>query len=202
MAEGVAPLGAGLVSQPSFRTAGKEGINVTTRALILEAKTFKELDNLGMRGDRLREIVEGGPPSIVVFAGLGEDLMMRCARVFCAALNCLAPEGGDACGTCPQCTAALNRSFGMWVPANGAYAGVGAARSLTTLAWHSPWDGRWRVIALTRPEDMRSTGLRQVSKLIRRPAPLTSLVFITTRPWKLPPLLRSVPSVEFGAPSD
>ena len=170
---------------------------------ILAARTFKELASLSMPGGRLRELVVQGPPSSLIFAGLREDLMMRCAQVQCAALNCLAPYDGDACGHCDPCNRVFGPSVGAWVPAEGAQVGTAGARALTTLSSHVPFDGGWRVIAVAQAEKMKSPGFRQVCSLIDRPAPLTTLVLVSTEPWRLPRFVSSrAPKVEFGAPAE
>lgn len=148
-------------------------------------------------------------------AGIGK---FTAARALAAVLNCTAPDGADACGTCASC-----RKVSAWShpdikvlesEADAQQAGrplffpdpqassrsgkassrllIGQVRRLLHETQFRPFEGRRRVLIIRHLESDPSMGCANaLLKALEEPPPGTSFILTSARPERLPETIRS-----------
>lgn len=116
------------------------------------------------------------------------------ARVFAAALNCMADgAAGVPCATCRTCrTIRDGRQLSCYVEVDGAAFGtIDQMREISRTAQFIPSDGRYVIIVLDEAHQLSSEAFNSCLKLIEDPPPHAAFVFVTTRRDRIPDTIRS-----------
>ena len=153
-----------------FRAA-LAGETAAFRTLIGQEKAKEMLRRAGSGGRLSHAYLFRGP------AGVGKK---RAALAFAAALNCLNPEGGDACGTCASCrklAAGSHPDFTAVLP-EGAAIKIGQIRALKQALGFPPLEARCRVVLLAEVHTMRREAANSLLKTLEEP-PADTLLILT-----------------------
>lgn len=140
----------------------------------------------------LRAMVASGKvPPAVEFSGTRGTGKTTCARIFAAALNCLQPVDGDACGHCAQCAAVRQQTSNSVIEIDAASnGGVEEVRRIKDMVLYGH-DGEWRVVILDEAHSMSNAAYHALLKLLEEPPPRTVFVLVTTEPDKILGTVRS-----------
>jgi DNA polymerase-3 subunit delta' len=139
------------------------------RALIGQKKAKELLRRAGSRGRLSHAYLFRGP------AGVGKK---RAALAFAAAINCLHPAEGDACGTCTSCRkfASGNHPDYTIVLPDGAAIKINQIRALKQALTFPPLEARCRVVLLADIHTMRREAANSVLKTLEEPPADTVLI--------------------------
>jgi DNA polymerase-3 subunit delta' len=133
------------------------------------------------------------PPS-VIFAG-PEGVGKRAAALALAQfVNCLTPQGSDACGTCASCTriARLVHADVLVVePGDTGAIKVDQVRDVIERTAYRPFEGRRRVVIIDDADAMLSEAQNALLKTLEEPPASSMFVLVTSRPDELLPTVRS-----------
>ena len=136
-------------------------------------------------------VSSGRVPPVLLFNGTRGTGKTTCARIFAAALNCIDPKGGDACGSCERCVAVQHgRSTSVLEIDAASNGGVNEVRNLKELCRFAH-SGEWRVIILDEAHSMSNEAYNALLKLLEEPMERTAFILVTTEPEKI---LRTVHS--------
>lgn len=133
------------------------------------------------------------PPSLLFCGpeGVGKRLV---ARAVAQALNCLAPNGTDACGRCPACrriAAGTHPDVLVEEPSENGQILIEPVRALITAAAYRPFEGRRRVIVIDAAETLRIDSQDALLKSLEEPGPSSVFILVTAKPETLLPTVRS-----------
>jgi DNA polymerase-3 subunit delta' len=147
------------------------------------------------------------PPS-VIFAGPEGVGKRTSALALAQFLNCLAPRGNDACGSCASCTriARLVHADVLLVePGDTGVIKVDQVRDVVDRTGYRPFEGRRRVVIIDDADAMLSEAQNALLKTLEEPPSSSMFVLVTSRPDELLPTVRSrCQRLRFGrlAPAD
>lgn len=159
----------------------------------------------------LRRMLESSRlPGAMLFTGedgIGKELF---ALEIARALNCRAPQGVEACGSCPACKRILKINFPtsedsddwkgiIWTD----HADVGLVvapkrvllveqmRAIEAAANYRPFEGKARVFIVEDADKLNDNSANALLKILEEPPPTSHIILLTSRPAWLLPTIRS-----------
>lgn len=140
----------------------------------------------------LRALLLGGQvPSSLLFSGTRGCGKTSAGRIFAAALNCVSPEQGDACGVCERCVDVQHGRSSSVIEIDAAsHGGVDDVRALQELVQFAV-SGNYRVIILDEAHSMSRPAFNALLKVLEEGPPNTVFLLLTTEPDKIPDTVRS-----------
>lgn len=142
-------------------------------------------------------IAAGRVSHAYLFAGPAGTGRGTTALAFCRVLNCLRPEGGDACGTCASCRrmadaeALKNYPDLVEVVPDGQYVKIDRIRELNRVLAFAPVYGRYRVCLIRKAEALRDEAANAFLKTLEEPPPGNVFILSATEPMNLLPTILS-----------
>jgi len=133
------------------------------------------------------------PPSLLFTGpeGVGKRLA---AQAVAEALNCLSPQGRDACGSCAACRRIGRGShpdvLAIEPPEVGATK-IEVVRPAIAAAAYRPFEGRCRVVIVNDADRLTEDAANALLKSLEEPPAGTVFILVTARPEVLPPTIRS-----------
>jgi DNA polymerase III subunit delta' len=133
------------------------------------------------------------PPSLLFTGpeGVGKRLA---AQAVAEALNCLSPEGRDACGSCAACRRIARGShpdvLAIEPPEIGATK-IEFVRPAIAAAAYRPFEGRCRVVIVDDADRLTEDAANALLKSLEEPPTGTVFILVTARPEVLLPTIRS-----------
>ncbi len=133
------------------------------------------------------------PPSLLFCGpeGVGKRLV---ARAVAQALNCLSPDGPDACGRCAACrriAAGTHPDVLVEEPTDTGVIKIDPVRALITAAAYRPFEGRRRVIIIDDADRLNSDSQDALLKSLEEPGPSSVFILVSSKPETLRPTVRS-----------
>lgn len=140
-----------------------------------------------------RTIEQGRVPHALIFAGPAGVGKRTLAGLLAARLNCLSPQGGDACGKCNSCKkiAANSHPDVRVVEPDGTLIKIDQVREIISEVAYQPFEGAYRVVVFDGADQMRPEGANSLLKTLEEPTSRTILVLVTTQPYLLLTTIRS-----------
>lgn len=141
-----------------------------------------------------RAVVRGTVPATLLFAGPGGVGKWRVGKALAQALNCLATDAGDACGTCRACDRIARDVHVDVLPIAPDETGnikVDVVRSALERCGYRPFEGRRRVVLIRDADALREEAQNALLKSLEEPPPATVFVLTSAAP---DALLRTVRS--------
>jgi len=133
------------------------------------------------------------PPSLLFTGpeGVGKRLA---AQAVAQALNCLLPQGRDACGSCAACRRIAGGShpdvLAIEPPEVGATK-IEVVRPAIAAAAYRPFEGRCRVVIVNEADRLTEDAANALLKSLEEPPAGTVFILVTARPEVLLPTIRS-----------
>src|SRR5687768_15549385 len=116
------------------------------------------------------------------------------AEALAQLLNCTAPSGGDACGTCGSC-ARIARGVHPDVlavrPGETGAIKIDQVREAIERSAYRPFEGRRRVVIIDDADAMAAEAQNALLKTLEEPPATSTFVLVTSRPDVLLPTVRS-----------
>ena len=133
------------------------------------------------------------PPSLLFTGpeGVGKRLV---AQAVAETLNCLTPNGRDACGSCPACRRIVKGShpdvLAIEPPEVGATK-IEAVRPVIAATAYRPFEGRCRVVIVNDADRLTDDAESALLKSLEEPPAGTVFILVTARPETLLATIRS-----------
>jgi DNA polymerase-3 subunit gamma/tau len=109
------------------------------------------------------------------------------ARILARAVNCLAPEGGEPCNQCANCTTILaSRSLDILEIDGASNRGIDHIRRLREEVNFSPTDLNKKVYIIDEVHMLTNEAFNALLKTLEEPPPHAVFIFATTEPHKVP----------------
>lgn len=116
--------------------------------------------------------------------GVGKTTL---ARILARAANCLAPEDGEPCNRCPNCTRILSGQSLDVVEIDGAsHRGIDQVRQLREEVAFLPAGARYKVYIIDEVHMLTQEAFNALLKTLEEPPPHVLFIFATTEPHKVP----------------
>jgi DNA polymerase-3 subunit delta' len=141
-----------------------------------------------------RAVVRDSLPATLLFAGPPGIGKWRVARALAAAVNCLAPVEGDACGQCRSCDRAardVHVDIIPVVPDDTGKIKIDVVREVLERCAYRPFEGRQRVVMFRDADTLLEPAQNALLKSLEEPPPATLFVLTSDAP---DALLRTVRS--------
>ncbi|MCL2753880.1 MAG: DNA polymerase III subunit gamma/tau [Defluviitaleaceae bacterium] len=126
-----------------------------------------------------------------LFCGVRGTGKTSCAKIFARAVNCIAPQNGEACGTCSPCNDIL-RGLSMDVIEIDAASnnGVDNIRDLREEVRYPP-SGKYKVYIIDEVHMLSGGAFNALLKTLEEPPPQVIFILATTDPQKIPATIHS-----------
>ncbi len=165
--------------------------------------------------DRVKELLRrmlqsSRMPGAMLFSGEDGVGKKMFALEIARALNCRAPQGVEACGSCPACkrTLKINYPAGdeaddfkgiIWTghPDVGLVVApkrvllVHQMRAIESAANYRPFEGKARVFIVEDADKLNESSANALLKILEEPPPTSHIILLTSRPAWLLPTIRS-----------
>ncbi len=149
-----------------------------------------------------RSIARGSLPPSLLFTGpdgVGKRLV---AGAVAQALNCLSPNGRDACGTCAACrriAAGTHPDVLVLEPSETDVIKIDPVRAVVAAAAYRPFEARRRVIIIDDADCLNADAQDALLKSLEEPGASSVFILVSSRPETLLPTVRSrCARVNFG----
>lgn len=153
-----------------------------------------------------RSIRQASLPPSLIFAGprgVGKRLT---ATAVAQALNCLAPTGDDACGTCAACTRiarGVHPDVLVVEPGESGAIKIEQIRQVIDRTGYRPFEGKRRAVIIDDADALVSAAQNALLKTLEEPPPASIFILVTSRPDVLLATVRSrCPRLRFGPLSE
>lgn len=115
------------------------------------------------------------------------------AYALAAALNCLAPEKGNACGRCSACLAVAGGTHPDLYQINpqGKNIKIDQIRGLQEALSYKRWQGNYKIAIIDEGDLLTDEAANSLLKILEEPSEKTCFVLITSRPQSLLPTIWS-----------
>lgn len=115
------------------------------------------------------------------------------AYALAAALNCLAPEDGNACGRCSACLAIAGGTHPdlFRIHPQGKNIKIDQIRELQEALSYKRWQGNYKIAVIDEVDLMTDEAANSLLKILEEPSEKTCFVLITSRPQSLLPTIWS-----------
>jgi DNA polymerase-3 subunit delta' len=156
--------------------------------------TLKEIQGQAYLIHHLRQAVATGQVHhAYLFYGPDGVGKRTTAIALAAALNCPAPQQGDACGQCSSClsTAGGNHPDFYQVDPQGKNIKIDQIRQLQEGLSYKHWQGNYKVALISDADLMTEEAANSLLKILEEPGERTCFVLTTTRPQSLLPTILS-----------
>lgn len=133
------------------------------------------------------------PPSLI-FAGPAGVGKRMAAIALAQLVNCLSPEGDDACGACASCrriARGVHADVLMIEPGETGAIKIEQIRDAVERAAYRPFEGRRRVVVIDDAEQIVPNAQDALLKTLEEPPAGTTFVLVTSVPETLLPTIRS-----------
>lgn len=123
-------------------------------------------------------------------AGVGKKTT---AIALAAALNCLNPQEGDACGQCSSCLATAGGTHPDFfqVDPQGKNIKIDQIRQLQERLSYRHWQGKYKVALINDADLLTEEGANSLLKILEEPGERTCFILTTSRPQSLLPTILS-----------
>jgi len=139
-----------------------------------------------------RAVAQGKLHHAYLFAGQRGIGKTTLARLLARAANCLAPEDGEPCNRCPNCTRILSGQSLDVVEIDGAsHRGIDQVRQLREEVAFLPTGARYKVYIIDEVHMLTPEAFNALLKTLEEPPPHVLFLFATTEPHKVPPTVLS-----------
>ncbi len=140
-----------------------------------------------------RAVAENRIGQGLIFAGPEGIGKRQFALALAAAVNCLAPVPGDACGVCLSCRKVTAREHPdiETISPDGQFIKIDSMRRLSREAQYRPFEGKCRVFLIDEADRLREQAANSILKTLEEPPPSTLLILITAKPYALLDTIRS-----------
>jgi DNA polymerase-3 subunit delta' len=139
-------------------------------------------------------IARGSLPPSLLFTGPEGVGKRLAAQAVAEALNCLSPNGRDACGACTACRRIARGShpdvLAVDPPEVGATK-IEAVRPVIAAAAYRPFEGRCRVVIVNDADRLTDDAANALLKSLEEPPGGTVFILVTARPEVLLATIRS-----------
>lgn len=115
------------------------------------------------------------------------------ARALAAALNCLSPQDGDACGSCSSCLSIAGGHHPDYyeVDPQGKNLKIDQIRQLQEALSYKHWQGKYKVAVINEADLMTEEAANSLLKILEEPGERTCFILLTCRPQSLLPTILS-----------
>jgi DNA polymerase-3 subunit delta' len=133
------------------------------------------------------------PPSLLFTGpeGVGKRLV---AQALAQVLNCLQPDGGDACGRCPACRRIAKGTHPdvlVIEPPEAGATKIDTIRPAIAATAYRPFEGRFRVVIVDEADRLTDDAQNALLKSLEEPAPGSVFILVSSRPETLLATIRS-----------
>ncbi|HHY59310.1 MAG TPA: DNA polymerase III subunit delta' [Clostridia bacterium] len=157
-------------------------------------RTFAEILGQDVVTRHLRRAVAAGQVHhAYLFYGPDGVGKRTTAYALAAALNCLAPQEGNACGRCPACLAVAGGTHPDLYEINpqGKNIKIEQIRELQTGLSFKRWQGNYKVAVIDEADLMTEEAANSLLKMLEEPSGKTCFVLLTSRPQSILPTIWS-----------
>ena len=139
----------------------------------------------------LNQIVMGRVTHAYLFTGTRGTGKTSCAKVFARAVNCEAPQNGEACNVCGPCIdIARGKSLDVIEIDAASNNGVDSIRELREEVRYPP-SGRYKVYIVDEVHMLSTGAFNALLKTLEEPPPHVIFILATTDPQKIPATIHS-----------
>lgn len=134
-----------------------------------------------------RAVAQGRLSHAYLFSGQRGVGKTSVARILARAVNCLAPQDGEPCNACPNCTRILSgRSLDVVEIDGASNRGIDQIRQLREEVGYVPAHGRYKVYIIDEVHMLTGEAFNALLKTLEEPPPHVMFIFATTEPHKVP----------------
>lgn len=127
-----------------------------------------------------------------IFAGHKGTGKTTTARIFAKVLNCLNPQEGEPCNSCPNCQAIEKGTFVDLVEMDAASnRGIDEIRAIKEGASYLPMQGKYKVYIIDEAHMLTKEAFNALLKTIEEPPPSLIFILCTTEFDKILPTIQS-----------
>ncbi|MBQ8864186.1 MAG: DNA polymerase III subunit gamma/tau [Rikenellaceae bacterium] len=167
--------------------------NFVVSARKYRPQTFASVVGQGSITSTLKNAIERGQlAGAYLFCGPRGVGKTTCARIFAKAINCLNPNGSEACGECESCRAFNEgRSFNIHELDAASNNSVNDIRNLTDQVRVPPQIGRYSVYIIDEVQKLSSAAYNAFLKTLEEPPSYAIFILATTEKHKILPTILS-----------
>jgi DNA polymerase-3 subunit gamma/tau len=134
-----------------------------------------------------RAVAQGRLSHAYLFSGQRGVGKTSVARILARAVNCLAPQDGEPCNACTNCTRILSgRSLDVVEIDGASNRGIDQIRQLREEVGYVPAHGRYKVYIIDEVHMLTGEAFNALLKTLEEPPPHVMFIFATTEPHKVP----------------
>ncbi|HHW07557.1 MAG TPA: DNA polymerase III subunit delta' [Clostridia bacterium] len=157
-------------------------------------RTFTDILGQDLIVRHLRQAVAAGQVHhAYLFYGQEGVGKRTAAQALAAALNCLSPDGGNACGRCRACQAVAGGTHPdlYEISPQGKNIKIDQIRALQEALSFKRWQGNYKVAVIDEADLMTEEAANSLLKMLEEPSGKTCFVLLTSRPQSLLPTIWS-----------
>ena len=156
---------------------------------------FREIaGHAHLKGLIARAAQRGSLPASLIFAGPAGVGKAMVALALAQFVNCLSPQGDDACGECASCrriVRGVHADVLRIEPGDTGSIKIDQVREAIERAAYRPFEGRRRVVIIDQAEQMGDNAQDAILKTLEEPPNASTFVLVTDTPDTLFPTIRS-----------
>lgn len=134
----------------------------------------------------LHQIEQKQPSHAYLFCGSRGTGKTTTAKILARAINCLSPVGGEPCGQCENCRAALKENGDIIEIDAASNTGVDDVREVIEQAQYLPFQLTHRVFIIDEVHMLSVNAFNALLKTLEEPPAHVVFILATTEPQKLP----------------